>query len=323
MDVTGTAVKIRQLQILREVMRAGSERLAAQMLRITQPAVSQNIRQLEEAVGFALFRRENNRLVPTVKAWEFLRTIDAAFAGLDRIGPSIDFLRNNDTRMIGIAAPSAFSFATLPKVVKRIRERSRSYAVQVKTGTYQQIFEHVLSGRSDLGISRLPLDDRTLDWLPIGSATNVCLFPTNHRFAAQQLVTAEDLAGEAIIDIDPQFASHQMSVNALRYMGTAPDIAVEYDANGHDIGYVIAGIGVSITNEIIAREYADFGVAFRRFQPGAVYHYVVVWQKDRKLTDSLRFALEELVAAVANPASQSFPNAREAVADTSLLPSEN
>ncbi|AAM54870.1 LysR family transcriptional regulator protein (plasmid) [Rhizobium phaseoli] len=303
MDVTDSGVKIRHLQILREVMRAGSERLAAQMLRITQPAVSQNIKQLEETVGFALFRRENNRLVPTVKAWEFLRTIDAAFAGLDRIGPSIDFLRNNDTRMIGIAAPSAFSFATLPKVVKRIRERSRSYAVQVKSGTYEQIADHVLNGRSDLGISRLPLDERILDWVPVGSATNVCLFPANHRFAAQQLVTAEDLASEAIIDIDPQIASHQMSVNALRYMGTAPDIAVEYDANGHDIGYVMAGIGVSITNEIIASEYAEFDVAFREFQPGATYHYVVVWQKDRKLSDSLRFALEEIVAALTDRAA--------------------
>nr|WP_245441798.1 LysR substrate-binding domain-containing protein [Rhizobium leguminosarum] len=161
----------------------------------------------------------------------------------------------------------------------------------------------MLSGRSDLGISRLPLEERILDWMPVGSATNVCLFPANHRFAAQQLVTAEDLASEAIIDIDPQFASHQMNVNALRYMGTAPDIAVQYDANGHDIGYVMAGIGVSITNEIIAREYADFGVAFRRFQPGAIYHYVVIWQKDRKLSDSLRFALEEIIAALTDPAA--------------------
>jgi DNA-binding transcriptional LysR family regulator len=297
MEITGSGVKVRQLQILREVMRAGSERLAAQVLRITQPAVSQNIKQLEETIGFGLFRRENNRLIPTVKAWEFLRTIDAAFAGLDRIGTSIDFLRSNDTRLIGIAAPSAFSFSTLPRVVKRIRERSRSYAVQVKTGTYEQIADHVLSGRSDLGISRLPVDERILDWMPIGSASNVCLFPSNHRFTAQQVVTAEDLAGEAIIDIDPQFASHQMSVNALRYMGVAPEIAVEYDANGHDVGYVLAGVGVSITNEIIAKEYANFSVKSRPFQPGAVYHYVVVWQKDRKLSDSLRFAAEELVSA--------------------------
>ncbi|MBB3571750.1 LysR family transcriptional regulator [Rhizobium sp. BK491] len=300
MEIVGSTVRIRQLQILREVMRAGSERLAAQALRITQPAVSQNVRQLEEAIGFALFRRENNRLSPTDKAWELLRTIDAAFAGLDRIGPSIEFLRNNDTRVIGIAAPGAFSFGSLPLVVKKIREKSRSYTVQVKSGSYQQIADHVLTGRVDLGISRLPLDERTFDWMPVGTATNVCLFPPNHRFASQRVVTPEDLIGEAIIDIDPQFASHQMSVNALRYMGTQPEIVVEYDVNSHDVGYVMAGIGVSITNEIIAREYAGFDVEFRLFEPGAVYHYVIFWQKDRKLSDGLRFAVEELAAVVAD-----------------------
>ncbi|WFU05926.1 LysR family transcriptional regulator (plasmid) [Rhizobium sp. CB3171] len=297
-DIDGSGVRIRQLQILREVMRAGSERLAAQALRITQPAVSQNIKQLEETIGFALFRRENNRLIPTDKAWEFLRTIDAAFAGLDRIGPAIEFLKSNDTRVIAIAAPSAFSFGTLPRVVKKIREKSRSYTVQIKSGTYQQIAEHVLNGRADLGISRLPLDGRIFDWMPIGAATNVCLFPPNHQFASQQVVTAEDLVGEAIIDIDPQFASHQMSVNAVRYLGATPQIVVEYDANGHDVGFVLAGIGVSVTNEIIAKEYSGLGAEFRPFEPGAIYHYVVFWQKERQLSDGLRYAIEQVAIAI-------------------------
>jgi DNA-binding transcriptional LysR family regulator len=161
----------------------------------------------------------------------------------------------------------------------------------------------VLNGRVDLGISRLPVDERILDWMPIGTATNVCLFPVRHRFAMQEIVTAKDLIGEAIIDIDPQFASHQMSVNALRYMGTTPEIVVEYDGYGHDIGFVTAGIGVSITNEIVAKEYANFGVEFRPFHPGAVYHYVVVWQKDRKLSDSLRFAVEQLAVAATDQAA--------------------
>ncbi|MBO9135324.1 LysR family transcriptional regulator, partial [Rhizobium sp. B209b/85] len=63
MEIVGSMVRIRQLQVLREVLRAGSERLAARALGISQPAVSQNVRQLEEAIGFALFRRETNRLI--------------------------------------------------------------------------------------------------------------------------------------------------------------------------------------------------------------------------------------------------------------------
>jgi DNA-binding transcriptional LysR family regulator len=111
------------------------------------------------------------------------------------------------------------------------------------------------------------------------------------------VVTPEDLIGESLIDIEPQFASHQMNVNAMRHMGAEPDIAVEYDAHGHDAGFVAAGVGISIANDIVAREYGRFGLEFRRFEPGAVYHYVVFWQKDRQLSDGLSYALEQLVEA--------------------------
>jgi DNA-binding transcriptional LysR family regulator len=300
MDINTAGIKLRQLQILREVMRTGSERLAAKVLQVSQPAVSQNVKQLETAIGFTLFRREKNRLIPTEKAWELLRSIDAAFAGFDRIGKSIAFLKSNDSHVIGIAAPSVFSFGVIPRAAKKIREKNRSYAIQIKTGSYQAVGEHVFHGRADLGISRLPLDERIFEWKGVGAAVNVCLFPSGHRFSKKRLITPEDLVGEALIDIEPQYSAHQMNVNALRYMGAQPDIAVEYDAHGHDAGFVAAGIGVSITNEIIAREYSRFGLEARRFVPGAVYHYVVFWQKDRQLSDGLSFAREQLVEAFTN-----------------------
>jgi DNA-binding transcriptional LysR family regulator len=143
----------------------------------------------------------------------------------------------------------------------------------------------------------LPLDVQIFDWLPVGVATNVCLFSLDHRFVSKEVITPEDLVGEALIDIDPQFSSHQMNVNALRDMGANPEIVVEYDANGHDAGFVAAGIGISITSEIIAKQYSPFGLEYRRSEPGAVYHYVVFWQKDRQLSDGLRYAAEQLVAA--------------------------
>jgi DNA-binding transcriptional LysR family regulator len=65
--ITTIGMKIRQLEILREVMRTGSERSATKALQVSQPAISQNLRQLEAAIGLALFHRQNNRLVPTAQ----------------------------------------------------------------------------------------------------------------------------------------------------------------------------------------------------------------------------------------------------------------
>ncbi|SEH63697.1 DNA-binding transcriptional regulator, LysR family [Rhizobium tibeticum] len=301
MDISGSSIKLRHLRVFREVMRAGSERLAAQMLKVTQPAVSQNVQQLEALVGFALFVRENNRLVPTGQAWDLLRSTDAAFAGLDRLGKAIDMIRSDEAGVIGIAAPSVFCLQLMPRAVKKIREANPSRTIQVRTGSYKDVADHVTYGRSDIGISRLPLDDNLFDWVPLGTAVNVCLFPPAHRFSELPIITPEDLIGEALIDIEPQYSAHQMNVNALRYMGSEPDIVVQYDVHGHDAGFVAAGIGVSITNEIIAQEYRHLGLETRRFEPGATYHYVVLWQKSRQLGTGIQHAVERIVDAFAMP----------------------
>lgn len=295
-DKATSGVKLRQLQIFREVLRAGSERFAAKVLKISQPAVSQQIKQLEAEIGFSLFSRENNRLTPTDRAWELLRSVDGALQGVDRIEKSIASLSNEDARTIGLAAPGVFCLSVIPRAISAIRQ-TNSCSFQVKSGSYQQIAEYVLKGRSDLGISRLPLDERAFDWAPVSIARNVCLFQAGHRLAKKDLVTPEDIVGEALIDIEPQFSAHQMNINALRYRGVEPDLVVEYDANGHDAGFVAAGVGISITNSVIAREYALFGLDFRPFEPSAIYHYVAFWQKGRQLSKIIQLTVDQLAAA--------------------------
>jgi DNA-binding transcriptional LysR family regulator len=93
--------------------------------------------------------------------------------------------------------------------------------------SYDQIGEHILAGAR---ISRLPLDPRLFEWAPLGSARNVCIFRPDHRFSQQTCIEAHDLAGETIVDVDPQFVAHQMNFNALRFAGVEPDILVEFDA---------------------------------------------------------------------------------------------
>ncbi|RWP92334.1 MAG: hypothetical protein EOR11_03075 [Mesorhizobium sp.] len=146
--------------------------------------------------------------------------------------------------------------------------------------------EHILAGRADLGISRLPLDPRLFEWAPLGSAQNVCIFHPDHRFSKQACIEAHDLAGETTVDIDPQFAAHQMNFNALRFAGVETDILVESDCNGHEAGYVSAGLGISITNEIIAREYEAFNLQAKPVEPSALYHYGAIWQKGRTFSNA-------------------------------------
>ncbi|WP_192384826.1 LysR family transcriptional regulator [Mesorhizobium silamurunense] len=299
MELLQSGLKLRQLQIFREVLRAGSTRRAAAALGISQPAVSQQVKQLETALGIPLFARSTNRIVPSREAWELLRNVELALTSLDRLEASIFAMKNEERQQIAIAAPPVFGFVTLPKAVATIRSKTGS-SVRSISGNYHQVGEHILSGRADLGISRLPLDPRLFEWAPLGSARNVCIFHPGHRFSKLARIEANDLAGETIVDIDPEFASHQMNFNALRFAGFEPDILVEYDSNGYEVGFVSAGLGVSITNELIAREYSAFQLEAKPVEPSALYHYVAIWQRGRAFSGTLEVALEAIMSAFAN-----------------------
>lgn len=295
MELLHSGLKVRQLQVFREVLRTGSARRAAAALGISQPAISQHVKQLEATLGIVLFERSTNRIQPLQQAWELLRNVEVALNGLERLEASIFAMKNDGRQRIAIATPPVFGFVTLPKVVAIIRSKAGSN-VRTISGTYDEIGEHILAGRADIGISRLPVDPNLFEWAPLGSARNVCVFHPGHRFSKQARIEVHDLAGETIVDIDPRFASHQMNFNALRFDGIEPDILVEYDSSGHEAGFVSAGLGVSITNEILAREYAAFGLLTRPVEPSALYHYVAVWQKGRVFSEALKVSLEAIRA---------------------------
>ncbi|SDN78708.1 LysR family transcriptional regulator [Ensifer sp. YR511] len=298
MEILQGSLKLRQLHIFREVLRTGSTRKAATLIGISQPAVSQQIKQLESALGLSLFERSSNRMTPSRDAWEFLREVDTALTSLERLEASIVELKSEERMPVVIVSPAVFGFMTLPKVIAATRARTAS-SLRALSGSNDEVRDYILSGKADIGIARLPLDPRLFEWSPLATAGNVCIFQRGHRFSSRSCIVAQDLVGEAIIDIDPKFAMHQMNINALRFRGSEPNIAVEYDDHGHEAGFVAAGVGVSITNEVIAREYAAFGIETRPFSPSALYHYVAIWQKGRALSGALTTILEALVAAFA------------------------
>ena len=75
----------RQIEAFRAVMLTGSMTIAAEFLRVTQPAVSRLVKDLEKHLKFRLFRRQGNRLIPTHEATILFAEVDRFYVGLDRI----------------------------------------------------------------------------------------------------------------------------------------------------------------------------------------------------------------------------------------------
>ncbi|MET3524000.1 LysR family transcriptional regulator [Mesorhizobium abyssinicae] len=144
-----------------EVVRSGSERAAAKALEITQPAVSQQIRILEglesNCSGVTM-----GRLLPTSQTMTLFRDTDATFVQMERIAKTVPCLKGVDSDTISIAAPHVFSLRLLPEAFHKLRSHQRVAGIVLRSGTYPEVADHVLEGRADLGIARLPLGRQRL-----------------------------------------------------------------------------------------------------------------------------------------------------------------
>lgn len=295
-EIAKTGITLRQLQILREVVRTGSERSAAKMLDITQPAVSQQIKQLEAMLGVQLFLRDKGRLQPTSQTMMLFRDTDATFMQMERISRTVASLKGMESDTISLATPHIFCLDLIPRALTRLRPHHPHMAVHLRSGDYHEMGEHIVEGRADIGLSRLPIDENIFDWAPIATAKNVCVFHAHHRFSREEVITPEEMKGEPLIDVDPQFNSQQMNENALRYMGVEPYLAIQVDVIGQEASFVAAGLGVTITNSFAASQLKAFNLEIRPFEPSSLYHYVLFWQKGRRLPALLEMAKDALIA---------------------------
>src|SRR5476649_2047572 len=75
----------RQLEAFRKVMVTGSMTIAAEMLKISQPAVSRLIKDFEQTLQVRLFRREGNRLIPGAEARRLFSEVDRFYQGIERV----------------------------------------------------------------------------------------------------------------------------------------------------------------------------------------------------------------------------------------------
>src|SRR5215208_7899686 len=128
----GRRLRLRDLRVFLIVMQAGSLAKAAKQLRVTQPAVSQVIAELEHNVGAKLFDRGRRGVEPTVYAHALISRSRAAFDELRQGLRDIEFLADPEAGELRIGATTATAGVLLPPLLHRFSQRYPRVVVHVE-----------------------------------------------------------------------------------------------------------------------------------------------------------------------------------------------
>ena len=122
-------MNLREVEVFQAVMTSGTASRAAELLGISQPAVSKAIQSLEAKVGFDVFDRVRGRLVPTAEGQLLFREVEAAFIGLVRLKSAAARINDFGSGDLRVACLSAFSLNLLPDVLRRFHQAHPKVAI--------------------------------------------------------------------------------------------------------------------------------------------------------------------------------------------------
>lgn len=257
-----TVINLRQVEAFRAVMLTGKITAAAELMGITQPAVSRLIADFERATRLKLLDRRGNRISPTREAVALMREVERAFVGLDRIGEAADEIGRLSLGTLRIAAMPALAYGLLPRTLARfLRERPEVSATLTGQSSFL-VIEAVASGQADIGYVDEPFDRRSFAVRDVPAAALVAI-PKDHTLAAKDVIEPSDLADQQIVrvDIATVFSLRtEVALSGIRLRGS-----VRTNWWHSALNLVDEGIGIALVDPISALEFTSRRIAFRPF----------------------------------------------------------
>jgi DNA-binding transcriptional LysR family regulator len=280
-------VNLRQLEAFRAVMLTGSVTQAAQVMHLSQPAVSKLIADLEYAIGFRLFvRSKGSALTVTPEAGYFYHEVERSFMGVDALKRAANDIRNLSSGNLHIAALPALSFSFMPRVLAEFRRAHPNVTIRLYTHASATVRQLVANQQFDVGLATRAHEVPAVSSSVFLRSIGACVLPPGHRLAEKEVIEPQDLAGEPFISLMLGDQTRRRIDRIFEDAGVERELVVETQYAITHCSLVTQGVGCSIVNPATAVDFLNRGLVMRPFMPRIEFEYLLYTPALRPLSQN-------------------------------------
>ncbi|MCW3149251.1 LysR family transcriptional regulator [Stutzerimonas stutzeri] len=195
-------ITLRQLQVFGAVCESRSYSRAAEEMALTQPAVSLQIRQLEELVGQPLFEYVGKKLYLTEAAEALRRASGDIFARLDSLDMQLSDLQGSLQGQLNLAVESSAKYF-VPHLFAAFRRQHPEVSLQLSVVNRAQVIKRLSDNRDDLVIMSLMPSEIALEFLPFLNNPIIAVAPPEHPLCRASRLSLQDLAAYPLLVREP------------------------------------------------------------------------------------------------------------------------
>lgn len=242
---------IRQLEAFVAVVERRNFTRAAKALRVSQPAVSFQIRALEESLGAQLLERLGRQVSLTPAGEVVYAEAKNILAAEERMREAVASLNSLHTGKVVVGASTIPGEYVLPRLAGEFKALYPGVQIALRIGESKKVADWLLDRTVDLGVVGVQVDNPQLSFTRIFSDELVVVLPAGHPLAAQEEIGLEQLLKEPFVLRGAGSGTRQVFEHALTDAGLSPDrlnAVMELDTTRAVLSAVEAGVGVSVVS---------------------------------------------------------------------------
>lgn len=269
---------------------------AALLLNVAQPALSHQIKQLEEGLGTQLVERTNRRVRLTAAGEVFLTRAVRILEQIDQAARETARVGQGDAGSLVIGVVSTAVCSLLPELLRRFRRESPNITLDIREMEPGEQVEALRKEAIDIGLLFLSVQDPALDAILVSRERLIVALPTGHRAASHDKVRLRDLVDETFLIPRQQSVPgfHELVLNTLR-AEDVPEPRLQPTRLLQTAVFLVSGqLGVALVPESFRQHLRVRGCVYRELAGGPSYADLIgLWRRDN-IPPALRRFIQQL-----------------------------
>jgi LysR family cyn operon transcriptional activator len=246
---------LRHIRYLKTVAELGSFTRAAQALHVSQPALSKQIKQMEDSMGAQLLDRTGRIVRPTDAGIAFLAHANRALSEVEAAGRAAQDVEDLSRGHLRLALTPSFNGYLTAPLVKLFHQRYPGIRLKLTDMSQEEMEAALRDDELDLGLAFSDVRSEDIEWHALHSERLCLLAAASNPVLRSGDLTASRLCQEELILLDESFVTRQTIDAHFRRYDIKPRIAVEASSISAIVGLVRTSRLVSILPDLLAREH--------------------------------------------------------------------
>ncbi|AJE47860.1 LysR family transcriptional regulator [Celeribacter indicus] len=274
---------LRQLETLKTFTLTRSVTETARLMHVTQPAVSQALRELEAQLGFAIYTRIGNRTLLTAETQAVIPEIERVLAAFSTLQSRVSEMKDSRAGTVSIISPPTACVDLIPRAIKQFKAQRPNLRIHLEVSTEALTERKVRDELFDLGMGFYPQQEINIAAQPILETEMICVVHKDHPLAGRAVLDPRQIAGHSVVVVH-----HEGNVVSRMYQLLTnkidPNSLISTNQSIGAFNLVRQGGMVAVLHPMSVPEFALSQMSLARFEPQMPVTMALYYSRRRPLS---------------------------------------